>query len=250
MKARLEAIEERTGAKIGVRVVEDEKRMGNGRDAGKSGKAMDAIGLGGPTNQQPAQPSAKLPWTMNQPTSPPVVSPTAQQGLPISDSGRSKSMYPFLPVHQMPQVAEQQHQGEEIQRTDSPECIASPESITAPLPSDVPQSANMVHIPSANADADPWSARSKTIDVPRPRVAGLKSPLPSAPVSAAPSVPVDEEAVLEELKAWGFAEEKVCEVEIRGREECVRAAGGLVLVLMDELVSWLRIAGDVFLILE
>ncbi|KAI5450312.1 hypothetical protein NCC49_003223 [Naganishia albida] len=93
-------------------------------------------------------------------------------------------------------------------------------------------------VPSANnADAGPWSARSKTIDVPRPRIAGLKSPLPSAPTSAPPSVPgvADEEAVLEELKAWGFAEEKVCEVELTGREECVGMARVLVLVLMDEL---------------
>lgn len=43
--------------------------------------------------------------------------------------------------------------------------------------------------------------------------------------------------MLEDLKVWGFAEERVCVVDVVGREECVRMARVLVLVLVDELVS-------------
>ncbi|KAJ9106683.1 hypothetical protein QFC20_004014 [Naganishia adeliensis] len=248
VRARLQAIEERTGAKIGVRVVKQESAgFGDGKEMAKSvkGKVAFGFGFGNPTSTQAAQPSAKLPWTIHQQTSPPLNPPTsAQPGLTVSDSGRSKSMYPFLPVHQMPHVVEQHEKGEEIQRTDSPECIASPEPITSPLPpSDnahpsAPSSANIVNVPTANTDTGPWSARSKIIDVPRPRVAGLKSPLPSAPPSAAiSSAPgmIDEDAMLEDLKVWGFAEERVCVVDVVGREECVRMARVLVLVLVDEL---------------
>lgn len=114
-----------------------------------------------------------------------------------------------------------------------------------------PTSANIVNPPTANTDTGPWSARSKTIDVPRPRVAGLKSPLPSAPASAAlPSVPgvVDEDAMLDELKGWGFAEERGCVVDVVGREECVAMARVLLLVLIDELVGTRRGGRGVVLI--
>lgn len=146
----------------------------------------------------------------------------------------------------MPQVAEQyEEKSEEITRTDSPECIASPESISIPLRDDLLHSAgHIVDIPTANTEPSnlPFT-RSKTIDVPRPRVAGLKSPLPSAPPSAVPSSTpgTEEEAMLEELKVWGFAENPVCVVDIQGREECVRMARVLVLVLVDELASLIRL---------
>jgi hypothetical protein len=165
VRARLQDIEGRTGARIDVRMVKQEKAMyGEGREVG----------------QQVKQPSVKpFPWTQ-QSSNPPTTSPPilSQPGVAISDSARSKSMYPFLPAHQMPQVAEHDgngHQGEEIQRTDSPECIASPESVGALLPPDASH-------PTAMESPNPWNPRSKTIDVPRPRIAGLKSPL--SPCSA------------------------------------------------------------------
>ena len=205
VRARLHGIEERTGAKIHVRSLKQENAaFGEG-----------SFGFGNLNSVQAPQPSVKLPWTIQQPSSsPPQSSPTTTHpGVPISDSARSKSMYPFLPAHQMPQVLEQhEEKGDEIQRTDSPECIASPESISIPLPTDGLQSAgphpgHIVDTPNHEPPSNPWSARSKTMDAPRPRVAGLKTPLSAAPPSAVPSLApgvTDEEAMLEELRVWGF----------------------------------------------
>jgi hypothetical protein len=223
VRARLQDIEGRTGAKIDVRVMKHEKATFG--DVRESGPAQGAQETGKP-----------FPWA-TQSSNPPITSPPilSQPGVAISDSARSKSMYPFLPAHQMPQVAEHDgngHQGEEIQRTDSPECIASPESVGALLPPDVSH-------PAVMESANPWNARSKTIDVPRPRIAGLRSPLSATPPSAAaPPGVVDGDAMLEELKHWGFAEDPVVEVVLEGREECARMARLLVLVLVDELVSF------------
>jgi hypothetical protein len=222
------------------------------------------------------------------------------------DSGRSKSMFPFLPSH--PHQQHQQHssplhhgQGEGllgdaadgIVRTDSPETIGyqHPQQATKSFP---PTAAGNQHTaspevlttalasPNTALAADPWGGiKSKSFDMlqqqPRlgsnqqqqqhqqPRVAGIRSPIFSAggglaggnagnvPLgmepSSATSVPgggvanaVTEDQILHELKEWGFGEEKLCLVTLEGKEENVRAAKVLLLLLIDQLVSCVAFA--------
>ncbi|KAJ9093514.1 hypothetical protein QFC21_006347 [Naganishia friedmannii] len=101
------------------------------------------------------------------------------------------------------------------------------------------------------------------------RVAGIRSPifpsnvgLPSsggagnAPLGMEPSsvtfVPgggavdaVDEDQILQELKEWGFGEEKVCLVTVEGKEENVKAAKVLLMLLLDELTGMAEESCDI-----
>ena len=65
-------------------------------------------------------------------------------------------------------------------------------------------------------------------------MAGIKSPVPAA---AAGGGDTGAENTIEALLGWGFARPPVCEIVLDGREESVRSARMLVLVLLDELVS-------------
>ncbi|KAJ9112499.1 hypothetical protein QFC22_006246 [Naganishia vaughanmartiniae] len=135
-----------------------------------------------------------------------------------------------------------------------------------------PETVGISLAPPNTSATDPWGGvKSKSFDViqqqnPRlnnnqpqqQRVAGLRSPifssgggLPggggagSVPLGMEPSSAafvsggatnvVDDEEILRDLKEWGFGEEKVCLVTLEGKEENVRAAKVLLLLLIDEL---------------